>query len=410
MKRTTLISAGTLVVAVLWISSCSLLGIGQRDEIQASLAAGALLDYVAAQGLEQVRELDTAGDTYDLEVSGGTSASIRAVTSDTTVWEFPDVTITITRAVDDQDTLTPTDDIMTVTREFDYGFEANRVHILVRPLRPTTDIEWDSYATGDGTSGWSIDPLDTIVQDGVMENLLGDVQLAGGDVEATWARVGDTIFAEQIIREMSNLVHPNVVHRTIITQTVAGETLLLREREVDGVVVHSFTVEPYVDPDTGEILTRIIRDDGSYAIVRARGDRVGEPRIVDYYNAEDLLLMRTEEVRSLPTGTIVSTRTYYGPGGEIADTRTVTYSINYIEGEEDSVQITRTVDGRTRIVTITESGDVYVVIMGGESYLMRVVDASTVEFLDDAGNVIMTAERTPDGAWQITIGGEVVVV
>ena len=410
MKRTTLISAGTLVVAVLWISSCSLLGIGQRDEIQASLAAGALLDYVAAQGLEQVRELDTAGDTYDLEVSGGTSASIRAVTSDTTVWEFPDVTITITRAVDDQDTLTPTDDIMTVTREFDYGFEANRVHILVRPLRPTTDIEWDSYATGDGTSGWSIDPLDTIVQDGVMENLLGDVQLAGGDVEATWARVGDTIFAEQIIREMSNLVHPNVVHRTIITQTVAGETLLLREREVDGVVVHSFTVEPYVDPDTGETLTRIIRDDGSYAIVRARGDRIGEPRIVDYYNAENLLLMRTEEVRSLPTGTIVSTRTYYGPGGEIADTRTVTYSINYIEGEEDSVQITRTVEGRTRIVTITESGDVYVVIMGGESYLMRVVDASTVEFLDDAGNVIMTAERTPDGAWQITIGGEVVVV
>ena len=86
MKRPILISAGTLVVAVLWISSCSLLGIGQRDEIQASLAAGALLDYVAAQGLEQVRELDTAGDTYDLEVSGGTSASIRAVTSDTTVW------------------------------------------------------------------------------------------------------------------------------------------------------------------------------------------------------------------------------------------------------------------------------------------------------------------------------------
>ena len=74
------------------------------------------------------------------------------------------------------------------------------------------------------------------------------------------------------------------------------------------------------------------------------------------------------------------------------------------------MQITRTVDGRTRIVTITESGDVYVVTMGGESYLMRVVDASTVEFLDDAGNVIMTAERTPDGAWQITIGGEVVVV
>ncbi|MCK4514415.1 MAG: hypothetical protein KAU31_04110, partial [Spirochaetaceae bacterium] len=104
MKRTTLISAGALGVAVLWISSCSLLGIGQRDEIQASLAAGALLDYVAAQGLEQVQELDTASDTYDLEASGGASASIRSVTSDTVVWVFPNVTITITREIDDQDT------------------------------------------------------------------------------------------------------------------------------------------------------------------------------------------------------------------------------------------------------------------------------------------------------------------
>jgi len=396
MKRTTPIFVITL--AVLWISSCSLLGIGQSDEIQASLAAGALLDYVASQGLEQVQELDTASETYDLDASGGTSASVRAVTSDTNVWEFPNVTITITREIDDQDTPTPTDDIVTVTRELDYGFEAIKVHVLVRPLRPTTDPDWDSYVDGEGTSGWTVDPADKIVQSGTMENLLGSVQLSGGDVEATWARVGDTIFAEQIVREMSNLVHPNVVRRTIITQTADGETTLVREREVDGVVVHSFTVEPYVDPDTGEILTRIVRDDGSFAIVRARGDRLGEARIVDYYNADGLLLMRTEEVRSFATGTIVSTRKYYGPDGEITDTRVVTYSINYIEGDEDAVQITRTVDGRTRIVTITESGEVYVVIMGGETYLMRVVNANKVEFLDDAGNVIMTAERTADGA------------
>ena len=88
----------------------------------------------------------------------------------------------------------------------------------------------------------------------------------------------------------------------------------------------------------------------------------------------------------------------------------MTYSINYMEGEEDAVQITRTVNGRTRVITITESGDVYIVTMGGETYRMRVVDADTVEFLDDAGNVIMTAERTVDGAWQITTGGEAVIV
>lgn len=320
---------------MLWISSCSLMGFGQRDEIQASLAAGALLDYVAAQGPEQIQELDTAGDTYDLGTSG--SAGVRAVTSDTKVWEYPDVTITITRELDDQDTPTPTDDTLTVTREFDYGFEANRVHVLVRPLRPTTDPEWDSYMDGDGSSGWTVDPTDQILQDGTIAILLGDVQLSGGEVEATWARVGEIIFAEQIIKEMSNVVHPNVVHQTIITQTVGGETSLLREREVDGIVVHSFTVEPYVDPDTGEALARITRDDGSYAIVRARGDRLGGPRIVHYYNPDDLLLMRMEETRSFPIGTMVSTRTYFGPDGEIA-------------------------------------------------------------------------ERSPDGSWQITIGGEVVIV
>jgi hypothetical protein len=410
MTRTTIAAIGTLVITIFLISSCSLLGIGQRDEIQASLAAGALLDYVAAQGLEQVQELDTASQTYDLEVSGAMSPSVRAITSDTTVWEFPDVTITVTREIDDQDTTTTTDDVMTVTREYDYGFEANKVHILVRPLRPTTDPEWDSYATGDGTAGWDVDPVLKIVQTGTIENLLDDVGLSDGDVQATWARVGDTIFAEEIVKELSNEVRPNVVHRTIITQSVDGETSLVREREVDGVVVHSFTVETYVDPDTGETFTRIVRDDGSYAVIRARGDRLGEPRIIDFYSADDLLLMRVVEVRSFGTGTITSTRTLYGPDGEVTDTHVVTYSINYIEGEEDSVQITRTVDGRTRIVTITESGAVYVVIMNGETYLMRVIDNNTVEFLDDAGNVVMTAEHTVDGDWQISIGGEVTTV
>lgn len=414
MKRTTWTLAALIVAAVFFVSSCSLIGLGQRDEIQASLAAGALLDYVAAQGIDQVQELDTAGDTYDLNVTGApssaVSASVRAITGDTVVWEFPDVTVTITRQIDDNDTVTPTDDVVTVTREFDYGFEANRIHVLVRPLRPTTDPDWDTYADGSGTSGWAVDPLDKIVQDGTVDNLLGDVSISDGTVEATWARVGSTIYAEQIVRELSNVVHPNVVNRTIITQTADGETTLVREREVDGTVVHSFTVEPWSDPETGLTLTKIVRDDGSYAIVRARGDRVGDPRIVDYYTTDDVLLMRVEETRALPVGTIVSTRTYYDPAGTVTGTKTVTYSINYVEGDEDSVQITRTVDGRTRIVTITESGDVYVVTMGGATYLMQVVDADTVQFLDDAGNVVMTAERTPEGGWQIVTADGVVVL
>jgi len=408
MKRiSTVITVCSLVTL---ISSCALLGLGQAEEVQASLVAGALLDYVAADGISQVQELDTAGETYNLVVAGSPDLAVRAVTEDTQVFEFPDVTVTVTRMIDDKDTATPTDDVVTVTRTEDYGFEADRIHVLVRPLKPTTASEWDSYMAGEDTIGWMVDPLDSITQTGTIENLLDDVMISGGTVQATWARGGDVIYAEQIVRETSNVVHPNVIHRSILVQTADGETSLTREQVVDGEVVHTFTVEPYEDPETGDLLVRIVRDDGSYAIVRQRGNRLGSPRIVEYYTADDVLVVIVEDRASFATGTIESTRTFYGPDGEATRVRVVTYSINYMEGDEDAVQITRTVDGRTRILTITESGDVYIVAMGGETYRVRVVDGDTVEFLDDDGNVSMTAERTHDGGWLITIGGESVAV
>ena len=78
MNRTALRNTGLLVAILATLSSCALLGFGSADEIQASLAAGALLDYVAAQGLEQVQELDTASETYDLQSAGSPSTSSRA--------------------------------------------------------------------------------------------------------------------------------------------------------------------------------------------------------------------------------------------------------------------------------------------------------------------------------------------
>jgi len=335
---------------------------------------------------------------------------MRAITEEIRVFEFPNVIVTITREIDDMDTATPTDDVVTVTRTEDYGFEASKVHIMVRPLKPTTATDWDTYVSGEATIGWAEAPLNEITQDGTIENLLDEVMLSSGDVEATWARSGDTIYAEEIVREVSSVVRPNVVRRTIITQTLDGETSLTHERIVDGELVHSFTVEPYEDPDTGDILVKIVRDDGGYAIVRERGNRAGAPRIVEYYSIDDVLVMIAEERRVFATGTMESTRTFYGPDGEVTGTRVVNYSVNYMEGDEDSVQVTRTVGGRTRIVTITESGEVYVVTMGGETYQIRVVDANTVEFLDNGGSVYMTAVRTADGAWQITMGGETVTV
>ena len=396
---------GPVLATALTVSSCALLGLGQADEVDAAFAAAAVLDYVAVEGYDQVQELEVASDTYDLTVAGaGGSQSARAISTETVVREYPNVTYTVTRELDDRDTPNdPTDDVLTVTRTADYGFEANAVHVLVRPLRPTTDPAWDSYDIGNGTEGWNEIPLDAILQSGTVENSLDNVMISSGTVEARWRLSGTGIYAEEIVREMSTVVRPNVVRRTIITQTSDGTTTLTREREVDGTVVHAYSVEPYVDPDTGDVHVRITRDDGSYAVVRERGNRLGDPRIVDYYTADDVLVMTVEEVRSGPRGQMTSTRTHYDADGKVIGTRVVTYTVNYVDGDdEDSVQITRSVNGRSRTVTITESGEVYIVTVRGETHRVRVVNADTVEFIDAAGTIYMTAERTAEGGWLIT--------
>ena len=400
MKR--IVAVGlTVLGTTLMVSGCAFFGWGQADEVNAAFAAGALLDYVAVESYGQVQELEVSADTYDLSVAaGGASQSARAVTTSTVVREYPNVTFTITRELDDRDTPDdPTDDVLTVTRVVDYGFEASAIHVLVRPLKPTTDPDWDSYDSG--SQGWAVEPLDAILQSGTIQNSLDAVMISSGTVEATWKRTGDVVYAEELVREMTSVVRPTVIHRTIITQSSDGSTSLTREREVNGVVVHTYTVEPWTDPDDGQIYLRIVRDDGGYAVVRSRGNRLGDPRIVDYYNASDVLVMRVEDVRSGPLGLMTSTRTFYDADGSVIATRVVTYSVNYIEGDEDKVQVTRTVDGRTRTLTITESGDVYIVTLRGEEYRARVLDADTVEFLNANGTVYLTAERTADG-WLIT--------
>lgn len=357
------------------------------------MVAGAVLDFVAESSYEGISDVETVEATY----GDGSSARTVATTSD--VFEYPLGTLTITREHDDNDTPTdPTDDVITVTRELDFGFEANRVDVLVRPLRPTTDPAWQAL--------WDTAPVDQIVQDGTVDHYIEVVLMAHGDVEATWAYLADVVYPEQIVREVSHVTRPNVVHRTIVFGSATGEVSVQKEKIVDGVVVHTFVVEPYIDPVTGQTVMRIVRDDGSYAIVRSSRS----PRVIEYYNSDDDLVVVVEERRSPGTGTMVSTRTFYDATGAVTNVKTVTFSLNYRQGEEDSVQITRTAEGRTRVITITESGDVYVVDMRGQVYTVRVVDGSTVEFLDSDGNSFRTASRTADGGWQVATGSETVIL
>ena len=393
-----------LLVALAAVTSCSLLGTGSPQE-DAVMAAGAVLDYAASEGYEQVGELETAQATFDLSSSSGGSGA-RAITEESQIFEYAERTVTVTRSLDDQETATPTDDVLTVTRRTDYGFEADSIEVVVRPLRPTTDPVWTSYDLGDGVQGWGEPVMNQIDQSGTVERLLDSVQLASGTIEATWSLVPATelIYAQRIVKETSDSVRTDLIRRTTITQTASGESSLLRERVVDGSVVHSYTVGTYKDPDTGTEFPMVVRDDGSFAVIRAGGNRAGEPRIADHFNSDGVRVARVVETRSAGTGVMVSTRTFYDAGGSVTGTHTVTYSINYRRGEEDSVTITRVAGGRQRTVTITESGDVYLATIRGTSYRIRVVGVTTVEFIDDNGAVFMSAEQQADGSWTVVNG------
>ncbi len=405
---------GTISLVALAASGCALLGWGNGTEIDASFAAGAVLDYVSAEGFEQSQELEIAADTYNLQVApaqGSQSVAVaRTVTTDEIVREYPNVTVTITRSLDDMDTPDDkTDDVLTVTRSADYGFDAPYVQVLVRPLRPEAPgSEWDSF--DGGTSGWLVAPIDEITQTGTIDRSLGDVTVADGSVQATWMWSGSSVYAGKIVRELSDLVRPNIAHRTIITQDDAGDTSLTRERVVDGEVVRLATVESWVDPDDGLTYRRIVDEDGGYAVVRAQGNRAGTPRVVDYYSSDGTRFLQVSETRSGARGTMTSTRTFYDADGTILDTRIVEYALRYHEGDEDQVEITRSVNGRSRTVTITESGEVYLATVRGVEYRVRVIDANTVEFLDSSGSVYMTAVRNADGSWSITTPDGVVTV
>ena len=407
MKR---IGKGIIVmVAVLAAGSCALFDGGGSDA-DAAMAAGAMLDYAAATGYEQAQELETAEATFDLE--GGSGSGSRAVTTETEVFEYANVTVTVTRSLDDGDTATPIDDVLTVTRVRDYGFEASYVEEVVRPLRPTTALEWNSFDVGNGPEGWNEPTVNRIDQTGSVERSLDAVRYASGTLEATWALVpaDGTVYAERITKEITDLVRSNRVRRTIITQTENGESTLVREREVDGTVVDRYTVGVYVDPDTGDEYPKVVRDDGGYAVILSRGNRAGNPRIVEYYTSDDVLVAEFTETRNAGSGVMVSTRTYYDAEGEVIGQHTVSYTINYRRGDEDSVTITRVAAGRQRTVEITESGEVYLVTVRGTEYRLRVKDATTVEFLDDGGSVFMTATQNGDGSWTLVSGGETRII
>jgi hypothetical protein len=379
---------------------------GSGSDADAAMAAGGLLDYLASQGYEQVQELETAVVSFDL--GGAAGAESRAITEDTEVLEYANVTVTVTRSLDDKDTATPTDDVLTVTRRRDYGFEADYIEVLVRPLKPTADATWNSFDNGTGANGWSEPVFNRIDHSGTVERSLDAVQYASGTVAATWALVpaNNTVYAETIVKEMTDVVRPDLVRRTTITQAETGDSTMTREREVDGTVVESYTVGTWTDPDTAIEYPMIIRQDGGYAVIIARGNRNGDPRIVQYYSDDDTLVAEVTETRSAANGAMVSVRTSYDETGAVTGQHTVSYSINYRRGDEDSVAMTRIAGGRQRTVTITESGEVYMVTVRGQVYRVRVSDRSTVEFLDSRGSVYMTAGQNPDGSWTIASGGE----
>lgn len=409
MRRTIFLKTLMLFGSVaLILSGCAngFLGIGMSENESAAFAAGALFDYVAEQGYEEVDELDAVDDTYDTDSSRALSES------DVTI-EFQGFTLIIKHTRDDNDTPSdPTDDQVTVERLFDFN-EADRYDILVRPRRPTTDSAWDTL--------WAADPEDQIVQstpeDQPIEHKVGEiagiddtagieaaVTVSTGNATVTWMREIDTVWAYQIVQENTRVTDPNLIHRrTVLRETADSDRSLTFEKEVDGEIIHSFVVEQWTDPEDGLEYTRIVRDDGGYAVIREKKN----PRIVDYYSAEDVRFMRSSETNNRSARMREVTRTWYDEEGNEIGSTTVEFALTY---EDGVATISRSTGGRTRQVQITEEGEVYVVSWRGNEYRIVFEDPYTMIFVDDDGDEIARAERTEDGRWRIVRDGDSEIV
>jgi hypothetical protein len=387
MKRT-LNWLGLALVVTLLAAGCFLAG--NQEEIPApdlASMASVASDYqsmqlVAAMGKLEIDDLQETGGTAAGSGGGDLGGASPAISVSEEVHILPDGTVvTIIRTIDDQDTPTPEDDIVTVTRGFSiWDGAAERVERIVRPRPPEAD--W---------SGWEADHL---TQSGTTETFVEGVLVRSGAIQATWRRDGSEVFLERIVRESFRIDRTGTLTRIVIEIDEEGSqvktTYRVRLEGSDEVVVHSFVHEEI--EEEGETFTKITREDGYYLIVRSARN----PRVIDHYSPEGVRTARQTEIR---TGLELAVAwEFYDPDGNITGTRHVQMEFHFLG---DEVLITKRFGGgHTAVIRIQELENGYRITRRGETYTVR-FSANEIRLYDSNDALVATVIFQEDGSWLV---------
>ena len=382
MKKTILLSLGSLLL--LLAGGCQFLGIGPNPEkpLDLALIAAAVADYNDEVTVASIASMDK--DDYEGTVDGSSAKGL--VRSQ--IRTLPDGTsVTITWELIENDPDDPEDDEIKITRVFERMSGETLTEILIRPLKPRFD--W---------TGW--DENDQIVQTGSTEVYLEDTKIKWGTLTALWQRTDTDVYLARLVRELDGVGGLGIIHRTISEWDADGlETRTqtrIRLSKQEEIVVHTLT---FTDEDIdGVIYTKILREDGFYALVR-KEINPGDPRVIEYYDSFDVLRIQLTITIDPETRAKTIVRQYYDEeGNEIGEPITAEVTYEYIDGK---IVVTKIIGDRQIVISVREDAENgYEIVRNGFTYYV-VFAGDDVEIYDDERNLIGTVRFNEDGTTTI---------
>ena len=373
--------ARMVVLAVLagGVTGCGFLANTPGDPLTLASIATVAWDVHAQLQLQSTGALERS-DLLETDPPVSSGHAPATVTTDSSTRTLPDGTlVTIVVEIDDRNTPEPEDDILTVTRTHDSWGGAEKAERIVRPRRP--ESTWGTWVD------------DLLVQQGTIVATLGGVTVQQGTITATWERLGDEELLVEVDRRLWGVGPDTALVRTVITSDGEGETRTrYRIRVIDGdeVVVATLVFETFIDDD-GIERTRILRDDGSFALIVSPRD----PRIIEHYDPAGILRVITTETWDRPSGVRFITRDHYDADGTLVAT---VHGEITIRTDDGVLLVERRFDrGREVTATVTELVDGYLIDRDGFVYRVAfVVDG--LEIFDDAGLLIARITFAEDGS------------
>jgi hypothetical protein len=360
------------LMLVLLLNSCWLLPTNPEAEIEEMMLI--LQDVTNRQANAAEVKVDAA--EFSGETSGSGSRAIYTETED--ILRDDGIWVHVERVLDDKDTVTTEDDVLTVTRTVEASDGYEWTEILVRPLRP--ELTW---------SGWDVE--NKLVQTAKSERFLEGVKFAEVNYTVTWENNGTEIYLLELEREKTKVDRTTSLVRTVtsydpVTELKSTVIYRIRLSGSDEVIVEEYTVEQ-VELSDGSIEERIVRDDGAYMTVEKDGSSV----IRRFYSAEEVLRRKDVEVR---TGSGIDIYTvFFNEDGDVVGERNTDLKY-YVDG--DTIVLKRTVNDRTTVSRVTPTENGYILEKNGRE-IEVVIDGNVFEFYGANGDFIGAAEILEDG-------------